>query len=122
MSFTKVFTLIFCFVLILLSCYGAFICLDQAMKTYPGGEYDENLIEIRGRLFSRYALLGITHIGCIVFLVIFFANGIKKTNTSNSVRLTYEEYKTLRDAKKAERQQKKKEKLQKQLEKIEKAE
>ena len=123
MIIKKIFFVFLGLVLIFLSFYGAFVCSDQAKKTYPNYEYDdEALIEIRERLFSRYFLLAITHIGCIIFLSTILVIEIKNISVSNVAKFTYEEYKAMREAKKAEKQRKKKEKLQKQLEEIEKAE
>ncbi|MBQ8859422.1 MAG: hypothetical protein IJ012_06525, partial [Clostridia bacterium] len=118
----KIFFVFLCLILIFLSFYGAFVCSDQAKKAYPNDERDEALIEISERLFSRYFLLAITHIGCIIFLSTILVIEIKNISISNVAKITYEEYKALREAKKAEKQRKKKEKLQKQLEEIEKAE
>ena len=58
-------------------------------------------------------------IGCIFPIKYLIEN---KQEEKYALRYTYEEYKSLREAKKAEKQRKKKEKLQKQLEEIEKAE
>jgi hypothetical protein len=58
-------------------------------------------------------------ISCIFPIAYLIEN---KQEEKYAIRYTYEEYKTLREAKKAEKQRKKKEKLKKQLEEIEKAE
>ena len=55
---------------------------------------------------------------CVYLLIIIF----KKTNTSNYIKYTYEEYKTKKDRKKALKQEKQKEILKQKLNELEKGE
>jgi hypothetical protein len=69
-----------------------------------------------------YSLAIIISISCLVFFTIYFIKAIKRSNASNFVRYTYEEYKEYRANKKAQKQADKKAKLQAELNKMEKAE
>ena len=123
----RIFCLIMCLVFILLSCYSAFFSFDKlvmyarAFQATIDADLEWQAEDFKEKTFN-YSILFLADIGSFAFLVACFIGLSKKTNFSNSLRYTYEEYKALREEKKAEKQRKKKEKLQKQLEKIEKAE
>ena len=123
----RIFCLIICLVFILLSCYSSFFSFDKfvmyarAFQATIDADLDWQSEDFKEKTFN-YSILFLSDIGSIAFLVACFIGLSKKTNFSNTLRYTYEEYKAMREAKKAEKKRKKKEKLQKQLDEIEKAE
>lgn len=89
---------------------------DMQIKEYE--TYEKNL----KWSISANALFALSSFLYSTLVIIGSKAIIKYADIDYSIRYTYEEYKSLREAKKAEKQRKKKEKLQKQLDKIEKAE
>ena len=119
----RIVALLLCAVFLVLSCYSAFFHFDQtvtytkAVKAVIEANLEWQLGDFKEKALN-YFLLFLSDIGNIVFLTFFFIKGLKKTNACNAVSYTYEEYKIIRDAKKAEKKARKKEKLQKQLDQM----
>ena len=78
------------------------------------------------RVVAKLYLQFCTHLSSALLIlmagVVFLTSVIKKTNFSNWVKYTYEEYKAKRDEEKAKQNEKRKEKLKTELEKLEKTE
>lgn len=75
------------------------------------------LFSFSGSLYIMEIIKGVFVVALCVCLIVWF---FRKTNLTNSIRYTYEQYKEMRQKKTAEKQKAKKEKLQKQLNEIEK--
>ena len=97
--------------LALIQGHGLYRCLNT-IYDYWGTTFKE--------ILSTYTVNAIYYVCTIILCVFIVVCLIKKTNFTNSVRYTYEQYKEMRQKKKAEKQKAMKEKLQKQLNELEK--